>query len=122
VIISVNKEELKEIMARLSSISEEYGLELNKQKSKTMIEDNLSNNQTVARYQVVSMFKIRRRMEMARNATTKLTKIWRARTITQNTKLRIANSLIFPIMVWLRTWTLKEGNKQRIRALQMWIY
>lgn len=122
------------IAARLCSISEEIGLELNKQKSKTMIVDRLHNNepgvQTVPGYQVASQFNhlasmitnsgrcvadIRRRIAMTRNATTILTKIWRATAITRNTLLRIANSLIFPIAMYgSEIWTLNEGDKQRV--------
>ena len=93
---------------------------------------------TVAAYEVVSQFKylgsmtansgecgaeIRRRVAMARNATTKLTKIWKTSAITRRTKLRIANFLIFPIAMYgSETWTLKESDKQRINALEMWVY
>lgn len=92
VIIAASKEELQEVMAVLCSISKEYGLELSKRKTKTMI-DRLRNNQPdvriVAGYKVVSQFnylgstiansggceaEIKRRVAMARNATTKLTK------------------------------------------------
>lgn len=142
VIIAASKEELQEVMTALCSISAEYGLELNKRKTKTMIVDRLRNNQpdvrTVAGYEVVSQFnylgsmiansggceaEIRRRVAMARNATTKLTKIWKTSAITRRTKLRIANSLIFPIAMYgSETWTLKESDKQRINALEMWVY
>ncbi|KAK9871609.1 hypothetical protein WA026_012988 [Henosepilachna vigintioctopunctata] len=142
VIIAASKEEMQEIMTRLCSISEEYGLELNKQKTKTMIVDRPHNNQpdvqTVAGYEVVSVVnylgsmitnsggceaEIRRRVAMARNATTKLTKIWKATAITRNNKLRIANSLIFPIVMYgSETWTLMESDKQQINALEMWVY
>lgn len=137
-IITASKEELQEIMDRLCTISKEYGLELNKQKTKPMIVDRLHNNQPqvqhVTGYKAVSNFnylgsmitntgcedEIKRRIAIARNATTKLMKIWKATAITQNTKLHVANSLIFLIATYgSETWMLKERDKQKINALEM---
>lgn len=85
------------MMIRLSSASQKYSLELNKQNIKTMIVDHLPNNQpdiqTVAKYKIVKSFyvlfgsndnkllgcetKIRHRLTIARDATTGLSNISR---------------------------------------------
>ncbi|CAG9827019.1 unnamed protein product [Diabrotica balteata] len=60
---------------------------------------------------------------MARTATAKLIKIWKDRTITRNTKLRLVNALIFPIATYAaETWTLKKIDRSKIEAFEMWVY
>ena len=66
---------------------------------------------------------IGRRLAIARNATTKLTKLWKSAAITRHTKLRTAHSIIFCIAKYAaETWTLKESDKKRINAFAMWVY
>ena len=93
-IIAGNAEDLEDIMERLERICLEYGLRINKAKTKVMIIDRPTGNQPqrrrIAGYEVVDSFtylgllitntggsseEIRRRITMSRSATSKLTKI-----------------------------------------------
>ena len=66
---------------------------------------------------------IKRRLAMARNSTIKLTRIWKDSAISQRNKLKLLNSLIFPIATYAsETWTLKMANRRRIDAFEMWAY
>lgn len=140
-IIAADEEQLINIMNKLESYSREYGLKINKTKTKVMIIDrsnDTSHIKNVGGYEVVDKFvylgslitkdggcseEIKRRLAMARSATTKLTKIWRDQTITKTVKVMLANSLIFPIAVYAaETWTLKKTDRKRIEAFELWVY
>ncbi|XP_050514781.1 uncharacterized protein LOC126890021 [Diabrotica virgifera virgifera] len=134
--------ELEYIMYRLDTISREYGLKINAQKTKVMIIDRIRNNQpeirNVAGFEVVNRFnylgslitnnggceeEIPRRLTMARSATVKLTKIWKDPAITRNTKLRLVRKLTFPLATYAsETWTIKKSDSRHIMAFEMWVY
>ncbi|CAH2241282.1 jg3343 [Pararge aegeria aegeria] len=66
---------------------------------------------------------IKRRMAMSRSAMDKLQRIWRNRNITKATKIRLVTALMFPIYFYAsETWTLRETEKKRIDALEMWCW
>lgn len=141
-IITSSVEEMEFIMQRLQETSTEFGLKLNPNKTTVMIVDRQNNNQphvgNIAGFKVVNKYlylgslidnsgscegEIRRRIALARTAVTKLTKIWKDTAITKNTKLRLLNSLVFPIATYgAETWTLKKSDTRRIDAFEMWAY
>lgn len=141
-IIVQDEGELRILMQRLENKSSVYGLEINKSKTKVMIVDRLNNNSPditrIADLEVVNRFEylgsivtntgecepeIRKRIAMARNSTAKLARIWRDTAITARTKVRLVQSLIFPIATYAaETWTLKMADRRRIDALEMWCY
>lgn len=56
-------------------------------------------------------------------AMDKLSKIWKDRNITKATKIRLMKSLVFPIiLLGAETWTVRERERQRIDALEMWCW
>jgi len=60
---------------------------------------------------------------MAHNSTIKLIRIWKDSSISQRNKLKLLNSLIFPIATYAsETWTLKMTNRRIIDAFEMWAY
>ncbi|CAH2242819.1 jg11752 [Pararge aegeria aegeria] len=66
---------------------------------------------------------IKRRMTMSISAMDKLQRIWTNRNITKATKIRLVKALIFPIFFYAsETWTLRETEKKRIDALEMWCW
>jgi len=127
-------------MSRLSVICEKFVL--NKSKTKIMIDDRQDNNSpqisAIVGYEVVNNFnylgllititgkcesEILRRLIMARSATTKLNQIWKERSITKTTKLRLVDALVFPIATYAaETWTLNKVDKNRVEAFEMWVY
>ncbi|VEN36212.1 unnamed protein product [Callosobruchus maculatus] len=62
-----------------------------------------------------------RRIQQARVAMTKLTKIWRDHNITKATKMSLFQSLVFSIFLYAsETWTVKRADQARIDAFEMW--
>ena len=102
-------------MPRLQQISLEYGLRINRAKTKVMIIDRTNNNQPhvrqIAGYEVVDSFvylgslitntgeEIRRRIAMAKSAITKLTKFWRDLSGSNAMKVRLPKSLTFRLLL-----------------------
>lgn len=129
-------------MRRLHRTSRKHSLAINEANTKVMIIDRTTGNQShlrqVAGYEVVNKFiypdslitntggcseEIHRRIMMARLATAKLTKIWKNRIVTNNTKLQLANALIFPIATYVaETWIMRKADRKRIESLEMWVY
>ncbi|RVE41762.1 hypothetical protein evm_013591 [Chilo suppressalis] len=57
------------------------------------------------------------------SAVEKLTKIWKDRRITRNTKARLMRCLVFPIFLYgAETWTLRMRDRRKIDALEMWCW
>ncbi|VEN52761.1 unnamed protein product [Callosobruchus maculatus] len=66
---------------------------------------------------------VRRRIQQARVAMTKLTKIWRDHNITKATKMSLVQSLVFSIFLYAsETWTVKKADRARIDAYEMWTW
>ncbi|CAG9109366.1 unnamed protein product [Plutella xylostella] len=66
---------------------------------------------------------IKRRIQIAKSAMTKLEKIWKNTNITKRTKVRLVHALVFPIFLYgSETWTIKANLKTRIDAFEMWIW
>ncbi|VEN61013.1 unnamed protein product, partial [Callosobruchus maculatus] len=66
---------------------------------------------------------IRRRIQQARVAMTKLTKIWRDHSITKATKMSLVQTLVFSIFLYAsETWTVKKADRARIDAFEMWTW
>ena len=60
---------------------------------------------------------------MARSTMLKLTKIWRDRGITKNTKTRLVRTLVFPIATYgCETWSLTKDDCSRINAFELWCW
>lgn len=141
-LLASTETELIEIIEKLEDISQQYGLEINHNKTNIMIVDRKNRNRPDLRfirdYKVVNNFvflgstisneggcelEIRRRIQIARNAMTKLQKVWKDRQITMNTKKAIVEALIFPIMTYgSETWTIKMADRRRIDAFEMWVW
>lgn len=52
-----------------------------------------------------------------------LTKIWRYRSITKNTKIKLVKCLVFSIFLYAsESWVVKKADRRRIDAFEMWIW
>ncbi|VEN38913.1 unnamed protein product, partial [Callosobruchus maculatus] len=96
-----------------------YGLGINYNKTKVIIVDREHDNhreiKSIGRCEVVTFVylgslidnsgscenEIRRRIQQARVAMTKLTKIWRDRNITKATKISLVQSLVFSTFLYV---------------------
>lgn len=91
-----------------------------------IIDRYASNIRKIADFEVVKRFnylgshttnkggcdeEIKHRLAIARNATIKLTRIWKDSAISQQNNLKLLNTLIFTIAIYAsQTWTLKVSN------------
>lgn len=141
-LIAGSPEELQEILHRLQGVSLEYGLKININKTKIMIIDRDNENQRqpekIGDFEVVDKFvylgsmlhksgscefEVRRRIEIARTAMIQLTKIWKNRNITRNTKINLVNALVFPVFFYgSETWVIRSNDRKRIDAFEMWVW
>ena len=70
-----------------------------------------------------SQKEIKRRIMLGRVAMKKLTKIWQSRSITNNTKIRLVESLVFSVLLYgCETWTVNASDKKRSEAFEMWCW
>ncbi|VEN42201.1 unnamed protein product [Callosobruchus maculatus] len=119
-----------------------YGLGINYNKTKVIIVDKEHDNhreiKSIGRCEVAQNFvylgslidnsgscenEIRRRIRQAQVAMTELTKIWRDHDITKATKMSLIQSLVFFIFLYAsETWTVKEADRTRIDAFEMWTW
>lgn len=133
---------MEELLLKMERVSLEFGLKINRGKTKTMIVDRANNNlpniTKIANCEVVQSYiylgalisnqggcigEVKKRMAMTRSAMDKLKKIWRNRNITKATKVRLVKSLVFPIFLYAaETWTLRQTETHKIDALEMWCW
>ncbi|KAI8433901.1 hypothetical protein MSG28_015827 [Choristoneura fumiferana] len=141
-LLATSEDKIGELLTRIETVSLEFGLKLNRTKTKIMIVDRGRNNAPevteIANCQVVQSYvylgslvsnkggsedEIKRRMVITRCAMDRLSKVWRDRNITKTTKIRLVRALVFPIFLYgAETWTVKERERQRIDALEMWCW
>ena len=141
-LIANSAEELLEFLQRLEEESRNYGLRINVAKTKVMIVDRNTENQRrprkIGNFEVVDNFiylgsvlhnsgscefEIKRRIEIARSAMIKMTKIWKDRNITKKTNIHLVNALIFPIFSYAsETWVIRASERKRIDAFEMWVW
>lgn len=141
-LFATSSRHMEELLSKMESVSLGFGLRINRSKTKVMIVDRINNNSpevtTIANCDVVQSYiylgalitneggcaeEIKRRMAITRSAMDKLKKIWRNRNITKATKTRLVRALVFPIFLYAaETWTLRESEKKKIDALEMWCW
>ena len=145
VLIASNVNELQQLLDKVRGASEKAGLFLNAKITKTMtIRRQLTMNDetpiTINEYAVENVIQfiylgavftntyddsleIKRRIAIAKNATIALTNIWKNRSITLRTKLRLLNSLVFPVASYgSECWVLKKKDQKRIGSFELWCY
>lgn len=142
VLIAENEEELLELLNKLENMSADYGLRVNYSKTKIMIIDRESENRGqpvgIGGCEVVQQFiylgstlhnsgscepEIRRRIQLAKVAMTQLTKLWRDRNLTKNTKIQLVRALVFPVFSYgSETWVIRAADRRRIDAFEMWCW
>ncbi|VEN61212.1 unnamed protein product [Callosobruchus maculatus] len=141
-LIAASQEVLVALLNILEQHSAAYGLGIDYNKTKVMIVDREHDNhreiKSIGRCEVVQSFvyfgslidnssscenEIQRRIQQARVAMTKLTKIWRDHNITKDSKMSLVQSLVFSIFLYAsETWTVKKADRARIDAFEMWTW
>lgn len=141
-LFATGERHMEELLLKMEQVSLEFGLKINRNKTKVMIVDRANNNSPevtkIANCEVVHSYvylgtlisnnggcidEVKRRMAITRTSMDKMRKIWRNRNITKATKIRLVRTLIFPIFLYAaETWTLREIEKKKIDALEMWCW
>ena len=141
-LLATTREDMEHLLRCLEYNSLNFGLAINRDKTKMMIVNRSENNQPdikhIANCDVVQSYvylgsnitntggcedEIRRRCAITRSAVERLTKIWKDRRITKTTKVRLMRSLVFPIFLYgAETWTLRLKERRKIDALEMWCW
>ena len=66
---------------------------------------------------------IKRRLLLGRKAMTNLESILKSRDITLQTKVRLVEGTVFPVVMdGCESWTIKKAERQRIDAFELWCW
>ena len=137
--IAGNRDDLIELIEKVKSSSEKAGVYLNVKKTKVMSTRELysiivdgGNIEVVERFVFLGALitsdghidmELRRRIAMGKCAMGSLRKIFKDRDLRLATKVKIVQTLIFPIILYCaETWTLKKKERANIDALEMWCW
>ena len=138
-LIAGNREDLIELIEKVKSSSEKAGLYLNVKKTKVMATGELDsiivdgeNIEVVERFVFLGALitsdgqidmELRRRIAMGKSAMGSLRKIFKDRDLRLATKVKIVQTLIFPIIIYgAETWTLKKNEIAKIDAFERWCW
>jgi len=141
-LVAADAVELEELLRRLEDMSEEFGLHINRRKTKVMIVDRENNNhptmKEIGSCEIVNNMvyleslinntgsyelEIRRRIQLGKAEVKELTKIWVDRDVRCETKVRLMNTLVFPVFLYAaETWTVHESDRRRIDAFEMYCW
>ena len=138
-LLANTEEELVEIIERVRVESEKDGLYLNVNKTKILstgiIGRVMINGENV---EVVESFtflgtqihrdglsekETSRRFGLGKAAMGGLTKIWKDRCITLETKVKLVKALVFPIVLYgAETWVLRKKERKKLDAFELWCW
>ena len=141
-LITPSLEELCDLLLKVKHESEALGLHLNVAKTKIMMigEDTQTDPiiieneevEVVTKFNFLGAYishsggcqdEIRRRLALGRSAMDKLHKIWADRGVTKATKIKLVQTLIFPIASYAsESWTINKADLNRINAFEMWCW
>ena len=66
---------------------------------------------------------IQRRLLLGRKVMTNLDSIFKSRDITLSTKVHLVKGVVFPVVMYgCESWTIKEAERQRIDAFELWCW
>jgi hypothetical protein len=119
--------------------SEKVGLKLNIQKRKIMASSPITSWQidgetmeTVADFILGGSkitadgdcsHEIKRQLLLGRKVLTNLDSIFKSRDITLPTKVHLVKAIVFPVVMYgCESWTVKEAERQRIDAFELWCW
>ena len=138
-LMAESEEELKSLLMKVKEESEKVGLKLNIQKSKIMASSPITSweidGETV---ETVSEFiflgskitadgdcshEIKRCLLLGRKVMTNLDSLLKSRDITLPTKVRLAKTMVFPVVMYgCESWNVKKAERQRIDVFELWCW
>ena len=130
-----SEEELKSLLMKVKEESEETGLKLNIQKTKTTASGLITSWPIEGeKVEAVTDFiflgskitvdvdcshEIEKRLLLGRKAMTNLDSVLKSRDITLLTKVHIGKAMVFPLVMYgCESWTTKKAEHQRIDAFK----
>ena len=136
-LMAESEQELKSLLMKVKEESEKVGLKLNIQKTKIMASGPITSwqrdGQTV---ETVADFifwgskinadgdcshEIKRRLLLGRKVMTNLDGILKGRDITFPRKVHLFKAMVFPVVMYgCESWTVKEAERRRIDAFELW--
>ena len=131
------KEELKNLLMKLTGESEKTGLKLNIPKMKIMASGPITSRETHGeKVETVTDFiflgskitadgacchEIKGLSLLGRKAMTNLDRVLKSRDITWSTKVRLVKAMVFPVVMYgCESWTIKKAEHRRIDAFELW--
>ena len=131
-----SEEELKSLLMRVKEESEKIGLKLNIQKTKIMASGPITSwqidGETVADFifwgSKITVdgdcsHEIKRHLLLGRKVMTNLDRIFKSRDITVPTKVRLVQTMVFPVVMnGYESWTVKKAEHRRIDAFELWCW
>ena len=135
-LMSEGEEELKSLLMTIKEESENVGLKLNIQKTKSMASGSITSWQidgetmlTVRDFIIWGskitadgdyIPEIKRRLFLGRKVMTDLYSILKCRDITLPTKVCLVKAMVFPVVMYgCESWTIKKAECQRIDAFEL---
>jgi len=143
-LIADDPEKLQDIINKVNSVSEEYGLRMNIKKTKTMVitrghimptinmkvrgESLKQEEEFKYLGQCISSDgkcekEIRKRIAIAKSSFNNMKDVLASRKIRLNTRKRVLNCYVMSTFLYsAETWTLSKESENRIEAFEMWCY
>ena len=144
-LLSDNLTSMKRIIHRVDTAGKEAGLLLNAKKTKVMhvrgkvspitppeVKIDSVSLENVEHFKYLGSIKaadgtcskdIITRIGMSKHRMVQLTNVWKDRSIPTLLKIKILESLVWPIMLYgCESWTTKKADDIRIEAAEMWFY
>ena len=132
-----SEEELKSLLMKVKEESENVGLKLNIQKTKTMASGPITSWQIDGEtVETVTDFifggskitadgdcshEIKRHLLLGRKSMTNLDSIFKSRDITLPTKVCLVKAMVFPVVMYgCESWTVKKAERRKIDAFELW--
>ena len=137
--LTVESEELKSLLMKVTEKSEKVGLKLNIQKTKIMASGPITSWQIDGEtVETVSDFifggskitvdgdcshEIKRHLLLGREVMTNLDTILESRDITLSTKVHLVKAMVFPVVMYrCESWTVKKAEHRRTDAFELWCW
>ena len=134
-----SEEELKSLLMKVKQESEKVGLKINIQKTKITAYGPITSWQidgetveTVADFVLGGSkiaadgdcsHEIKRRLLLGRKVMTNPDSILKSRDITLPTKVRLVKAMVIPVVLYgCKSWTVKEAERRRIDAFELWCW
>ena len=138
-LMAESEEELNSLLMKVKEESEKVGLELNIQKTKTMLSGPITSWQIDGEtMETVTDFilggskisadgdfshEIKTCLLLIRKAMTNLDSILKSRDITLPTKAHLVKTMVFPVVKYgCESWTIRKAECQRIDAFELWCW